>query len=232
LELIQRKDDFLSIASHELKTPVTSLKAYTQLLRQDSKESGDSKREKMLSKIEAQADKLTHLVNDLLDSSKIQNGKLVYDKHLFPLNDLVAEIVEETQNTITSHKIFLKKNAPLKVNADRERIGQVLNNLLNNVIKYCPTAENIIVSLEEKDHMAICSVEDFGDGIINDQQDKIFERFYRVTGNNLHTFPGLGLGLYIAREIVERHDGRIWVKSEPGMGSTFYFSLPIATSEN
>jgi signal transduction histidine kinase len=107
-----------------------------------------------------------------------------------------------------------------------------LSNLLNNAIKYCQDYKQIIVNLEKTGEMAICSVQDFGNGIIKAQQDKIFERFYRVTGNNLHTYPGLGLGLFIAKEIIERHHGKIWFESEEGKGSIFYFSLPIAVNQH
>ncbi len=232
LELMNRKDDFLSIASHELKTPVTSLKAYTQLLQMDAKENADIKRESMLSKMDTQVDKLTALITDLLDTSKMQNGKLIYNKYFFQLNDLVKEIVDETWSTTASHQIIIKKNIPLQLYADRDRIGQVLSNLLNNAIKYCQDCKQIIVNLEKSGEMAICSVQDFGNGIIKAQQDKIFERFYRVTGNNLHTYPGLGLGLFIAKEIIERHNGKIWFESEEAKGSIFYFSLPIAFNQH
>lgn len=230
LELVNRKDDFLSIASHELKTPVTSLKAYAQLLQMDAMESGDARKEMMFAKMDAQVDKLTVLINDLLDTSKMQNGKLVYNKVAFRLNDHVRDIVNEMQTTVTSHKIIFNEEAQLEVCADRDRIGQVLNNLLGNAIKYCPDCKQLIVGLEKRDQMAVCSMQDFGNGIIKEQQDKIFERFYRVTGKNLNTYPGLGLGLYIAKEIVDRHNGRIWFDSEEGKGTTFYFSLPLAKS--
>jgi len=228
LELMNRKDDFLSIASHELKTPVTSLKAYAQLLQMDAKESGDNRKEMMFAKMDSQVDKLTVLINDLLDTSKMQNGKLVYNKAAFKLNDQVREIINEMQVTVTSHKIIFKEEAQLEVCADRDRIGQVVNNLLGNAIKYCPDCKKLIVSIEKIDEMAVCSLQDFGNGIIKEQQSKIFERFYRVTGKNLNTYPGLGLGLYIAKEIIDRHNGRIWFESEEGKGTTFYFSLPLA----
>jgi signal transduction histidine kinase len=228
LELMNRKDDFLSIASHELKTPVTSLKAYAQLLQMGSKGMEDRKRELMISKMEAQIDKLTALITDLLDTSKMQNGKLFYNKTFFNLKDLVDETMDEMQATVTTHEINASGNTFLPVYADKDRIGQVLNNFLNNAIKYCPDCKKIIVDVENKNGMAVCSVKDFGNGIIKDQQDKVFERFYRVTGKNLHTYPGLGLGLFIAKEIIERHSGKIWVESEPGNGSIFYFSLPLA----
>jgi signal transduction histidine kinase len=231
LELVNRKDDFLSIASHELKTPVTSLKAYTQLLQMDAKENGDSKREMMFLKMDSQVDKLTALITDLLDTSKMQNGKLVYNNTFFQLNELIKEVVDEMKATNVYHNVIIEKNVPLQLYADRDRISQVLTNLLSNAIKYCPDCKKIIVKLENDAGMAICSVQDFGNGIIKAQQDKIFERFYRVTGNNLHTYPGLGLGLFIAKEIIERHDGKIWFESEEGKGSIFYFSLPIAVNQ-
>ncbi len=223
LELMNRKDDFLSIASHELKTPVTSLKAYTQLLQMDAIENADKRRESMLAKMDSQIDKLTSLITDLLDTSKMQNGKLIYNKTFFQLNELVKEIVDEIQVTNASHQITIEKNIPLQLYADRERISQVLSNLLSNAIKYCPDCKEIIVRLEKKGEMAICSVQDFGNGILKAQQDKIFERFYRVTGNNLHTYPGLGLGLFIAKEIIERHSGKIWFESEEGNRQYFLF---------
>jgi len=228
LELMDRKDDFLSIASHELKTPVTSLKAYTQLLQMEAKANTNERNELMLSKMDMQVDKLTALISDLLDTSKMQNGKLIYNKQLFPLNHLVEEIVEEIQINAIKHKIIIEKNTPVQLYGDKERIGQVLSNILSNAVKYCQDCEKIIVNLKQDGQRAICSVQDFGYGINETQRDKIFERFYRVTGNDLHTYPGLGIGLFIAKEIIERHDGKIWFESEVGKGTTFYFSLPLA----
>jgi signal transduction histidine kinase len=147
---------------------------------------------------------------------------------LFQLDEVVRKVVDELQLITPSHQIIIERNEPVKLFADRERIEQVLNNLLNNAIKYCPDSKKIIVNLKSNGPMAICSVKDFGNGISKDQQNKIFERFYRITGNNLHTYPGLGLGLFIAKEIVERHYGKLWAESEVGKGSTFSFGLPIA----
>jgi signal transduction histidine kinase len=228
LELMHRKDDFLSIASHELKTPVTSLKAYTQLLQLYFKDNTDIKRDLMISKMDNQVDKLTSLINDLLDTSKMQHGVLVYHKDLFQFDEVVKKVVDELQLINPSHQIIIEINEPIKLFADKERIEQVLNNLINNAIKYCPDGRKIIVNLKSNGSMAICSVKDFGNGIAKEQQNRIFERFYRITGNNLHTYPGLGLGLFIAKEIVERHYGKLWVESEIGKGSTFSFGLPIA----
>ncbi len=228
VELMKRKDDFISIASHELKTPVTSLKAYTQILQIESATSGDKKKKMMFSKMDAQINKLTALINDLLDTSRFQNGELSYTKQPFIFNNLEKEVVEEIQRTAPEYNIVIETNTILKVNADRERIGQVLRNLLTNAMKYCESFEKIIVKTERKDNKAFCSVTDSGIGIAITEHNKIFERFYRAAGENVYTYPGLGLGLYISKEILERHNEKIWVESEPGKGSTFYFTLPLA----
>ncbi|MEP6595054.1 MAG: ATP-binding protein [Ginsengibacter sp.] len=227
LELLNKKDEFISVVSHELKTPVTSLKVYTQILHMESIKAGDAKRENMLGRMDAQVSKLSSLINVLLDTSKLQNGQLKYTLQNFILNDLVKEVVEEMQRTTNTQQVHIEMNIPLEVYADRERIGQVLSSLLTNAIKYCDTCEEITVKAERHDGKAICSVKDLGIGIAKEEQDKIFERFYRVSGKNLHTYPGLGLGLYLSKEIIEKHIEKIWVESEEGKGSVFYFSLPI-----
>lgn len=226
-DLVYRRDEFFSIASHELKTPVTSLKAYTQLLLMDWKEGEDPQHKKMLERMDMQINKLTSLINDLLDTSKLEKGQLVYHKETFVLNDLVKEIIDDV--TITStHEVVFHSHSNSSVYADRDRIGQVISNFLTNAIKYAPDSREIIVSLKDVDHKVICSVTDYGNGIDPSEQRKIFERFYRISGNNLHTFPGLGLGLFICKEIIEKHGGKIGLKSELGKGSTFYFELPFS----
>lgn len=225
-ELVYKRDEFFSIASHELKTPVTSLKAYTQLLLMDATGSGDLQREKMLQRMNAQMNKLTVLINDLLDISRLQNGKLVYNLHTFEMKQLVTEIIDEIEPTSEDIKFVFNPDTNALVNADHDRIGQVLNNLLINAIKYAPDTKKIIITLVRKDNYIVCSVHDFGSGIIPDEYEKIFERFYRISGHNKNTYPGLGLGLYISKEIIEKHGGEIWVESEKEKGATFFFSLP------
>jgi signal transduction histidine kinase len=229
IELMNKKDEFINVVSHELKTPVTSLKVYTQILYMESIKAGDATKENMLGRMDAQVNKLSALINNLLDTSRLHEGQLKYIKQNFILNDLVKDVVGKLQGAADTKNIYLETNRALEVYADREKIGQVLSSLVTNAIKYCDAGQKIIVKLKRHDEKVICSVEDFGIGIAKDQQGKIFERFYKATGKNLHTYPGLGLGLYFSKEIIENHNEKIWVESEEGKGSVFYFSLPIVT---
>ena len=227
-ELVYKRDEFFSIASHELKTPVTSLKAYAQLLLMDAKAANDEQNIKMLSKMDYQVVKLTSLINDLLDTSKLQSGTLVYYQEPFQLKKLIPEIIEKLKPTAPDYEFILESNTNAYVNADRERIGQVLMNFLTNAIKYGGNSKKIIIELNEKNNKIICSVKDFGKGIIPEEQDKVFGRFYRISGKNMNTFPGLGLGLFISKEIIENNGGKIGVTSEKDKGSVFYFELPVS----
>ncbi len=231
-DLVYRRDEFFSIASHELKTPVTSLKAYTQLLLMDAEGAGDSQHKNMLERMDMQINKLTSLINDLLDTSKLENGHLVYNKEVFSFHDLVKETITDIKPTALENEVIFQNKTHAKINADRDRIGQVLNNFLTNAIKYAPDGKKIIVALNQQNGKVVCSVQDFGKGIVSEEQEKIFERFYRITGHNLNTFPGLGLGLFICKEIIEKHGGKIGLESERGKGSTFYFELPVVQEVN
>jgi signal transduction histidine kinase len=227
LELMNKKDEFISVVSHELKTPVTSLKIYTQILHDESIKEGDTKKESMLARMGIQVNKLISLINDLLDTYKLQDGQLKYVKEDFELNELVKEIVGKMQKIKNTKKIFLQTEGLFEVHADRDRIGQVLSSLLSNALKYSDSGDEIIVKTEKQNGKVICSIRDNGIGIAPDQQAKIFERFYRASGENLHTYPGLGLGLYISKEIIEKHNENIWVESNEGKGTVFYFSLAL-----
>ncbi len=227
-EIEKRKDEFISIASHELKTPVTTLKILTQFLKQKAKVKNESEQLKYLDKMDNQVDKLTDLISDLLDLTKIQAGKLELHKKIFNLNDLVKEISEDIQALTTTHKIVVKADLKDAVLGDRDRIGQVITNLLTNAVKYSPKGSDIILKSENKDGFARVSVTDFGAGIDKEYQKSIFEQFFRV--HNDATYPGLGMGLFISNQIIQRHDGKIWVESEKNKGSTFYFTIPIPTN--
>ncbi len=225
--LQQQKDDFIGIASHELKTPVTSIKAYTQVLERMLLKKGEEKEASMIHKMDAQINRLTNLIGDLLDVTKINSGKLQFNDRPFDFNDLVIEILEELQRTTDTHTLVKNLAQNAVVFGDRERIGQVITNLITNAIKYSPNADRVIVHTKIKGREITLCVEDFGIGIAEDKLNKVFEQFYRVSGDMQHTYPGLGLGLYISAEIIKREHGLIWVNSNQGKGSSFYFCLPI-----
>jgi len=222
----QQKDNFLGIASHELKTPLTSLKLYSQFLEKNLRKQNDDKNADVAKKMDDQINKLTSLVNDLLDVTKIQNGKILLNKSDFDFDELVQEIVTEQQMS-TSHKIYVDSEKIGNIYGDRHRISQVMSNLIGNAIKYSPDSDKIHISAKATDEDCVLfSVRDFGIGIPADKKDKVFEQYYRVSGSKEHTFPGLGLGLYISSEIIKRSGGRIFVNSIEGKGSEFCFEIP------
>jgi signal transduction histidine kinase len=180
-----------------------------------------------LNRMDKQIEKLTSLISDLLDVSKIKTGSLTFHKEEFEMNNLIKELVEEIQMIHPEHKIFFENDAKLFVYADKDRIGQVLINLITNAIKYSPQKGGILVKSTTDQNNLMVSVKDEGIGIDKDYQEKIFERFYRVEGKSEKTFPGFGIGLFIASEIIKRHGGNIGVSSNRGKGSRFYFSLPL-----
>lgn len=225
--LVKQKDDFISIASHELKTPVTSIKAYTQVLYNIFREQEDKTTAEMLAKMDTQIDKLTKLIVDLLDVTKIEHGNLQFRKEHFPFNRLVQDLVEDIQRTAHQHRLTLELAPDISVYGDQDRIGQVITNLLNNAVKYSPDADKVIVRTAIRQGELVFSVQDFGRGLSKKDQVKVFERFYRAGDPRYETYPGLGLGLYISAGIIQRHRGKIGVESKKGNGSTFYFSLPV-----
>lgn len=223
----QQKDDFIKMASHELKTPVTTIKGYVQLLLKMHGAGNDAFLSSSLLTIDKQVGKLTKLITDLLDLTKIETGSLHLNNERFNLAETVKEIVCDLQTTIQTHRIILLELADGYVHGDKDRISQVINNLITNAIKYSPGANSIIVELCEKDSNLVVSVQDFGIGIAQQEQHKIFERFYRVAGKDEKTFPGFGIGLFIVNEIISKHNGKVWVESEKDKGSKFYISLPL-----
>jgi two-component system CheB/CheR fusion protein len=227
--LMDRKDEFISMASHELKTPVTSLKILAQILQMRLEKEGNIAASDMLIKMDRQINKLTRLISDLLDATKANAGQLhmQYDKESFDFNELVKEISDEMQRTTKTHIIEQHLSDTKIITGDKNRIGQVLTNLITNAIKYSADTSRIIISTTHDGNNIKCCVQDFGIGIPASEQQKLFTRFFRVTNAETSTYPGLGLGLYISNEIIKRHSGSIEYKSEEGKGSTFCFSLPI-----
>lgn len=226
-ELSKQKDDYFALASHELKTPVTSIKAFTQILQMKFDAEGNNDAVFMLGKMNKQIDKLSQLISDLLDTAKMENGKMHYNMESFDFNDMVNEVVSDVQPATRTHSLNTNLAETENIFGDRERIGQVITNLLSNAIKYSPLANNIIIrSTSDAEHITL-DVEDFGIGISEENQSEIFRRFFRVSGHAEDTFPGLGLGLFISAEIIKRHEGTLNVQSTKGKGSTFTLSLPV-----
>ena len=227
MELEQKKDYFISMASHELKTPLTSMGVYSQLLKKRLAKQQYDEAWQFSEKIDQGVLRLNNLVTMLLDVSKISAGKLDFKMEAVDLNALLKETVSLMQDLSQKHDIYIEGKIPEKVNGDANRLSQVLINLLTNAIKYSPAHGKIIVSLKNENNKAFVSVQDFGIGIAEKHLGRIFERMYRVPEGELVTYPGLGIGLYISSEIIKRHRGKIWVKSKIGEGSTFSFTLPL-----
>ncbi len=220
-----RKDDFINMASHELKTPITSIKLYTEMLMQRVKKINDETVQKAVERIGVQTEKLHELVVELLDVSRIQTGKLSLKLEEFRLDELAREIIEGVQKPTQSPIRLVCKNK-VTVKADKLRIYQVLANLLSNAIKFSPEEKPITVRISTKGRKVLVEVKDRGLGIAKSKHAKIFERLYQVTDAPDTKYPGLGMGLYVAKEIIERHKGKIWVESQQGKGATFIISLP------
>lgn len=228
VNLQKQKDEFIAIASHELKTPFTSIKAYNQLLLKTVDPAG--KAYIFAAKAHENSLRLGKLINDLLDVSKINAGKLVYEKHEFEFSEAVSESVDTVKHTSGTHRIIIEKSVNLNYYGDRFRLEQVIINFLTNAIKYSPDADKVIVRSEVLKDNLVVSVRDFGIGIKKESINRLFERFYRVD-NTAMRFQGLGLGLYISSEILQQHKGSFWIESEPGQGSTFYMGLPLSPQE-
>ena len=228
-ELMNKKDEFMNVASHELKTPVTTMKAYLQILNK-RKDLSDTESRKFIEKASNQTEKLISLINDLLDVTKIHAGKMVYHRSILDLSEVIDEVVLQVQVTASTHRLVVENNVSVLVCGEKHRLEQVVNNFLSNAIKYSPKADQVIVSLVVEGKYAKVSVRDFGIGIPKDKQELVFDRFFRVQESS-RQYEGLGLGLYISAEIIERHNGRVGVES-CGEGSEFYFVLPVVTLED
>ncbi|MEP6594476.1 MAG: ATP-binding protein [Ginsengibacter sp.] len=226
--LLKQKDDFIGMASHELKTPVTTLKAYTHILEEMLKKRGDITELTIIKNVDKQVTRLSSLVTNLLDVTKMISGRLESNQSNFKIDLLVLEVIKDLQLTIDK-KISLQLSAgAYDVYADKDKIEQTISNLVNNAVKFSPAADSIIVRTFVKNNEVHLEVEDFGIGIKEENIKKIFGQFSRVEDDFEFTFPGLGLGLYISSEIIKNEGGKIWVESKEGKGSVFGFLLPCS----
>jgi len=226
-DLSRLKDEFLSIASHELRTPVTSIKGYTQLAKTLIRENDLATSEEYLDIALDQIERMSRLILELLDVSRIETGRLEIRREPIRWPDFVRDLVHRHHTAVSNRKFNVDVNgAQSMVSGDRDRLEQVLGNLIENAVKYSPDGSDISVHVEDRGDQVVTSVCDRGIGIPSDELSQVFERFHRGRQVSSTNYGGLGLGLYITKQIVERHGGAIWVESREGSGTTFSFSLP------
>ena len=227
-EAVRERDEFLALASHELKTPAATLSATAQLLQRQLARQGSLEPEQLarsLDRLQEQSQRLARLINRLLDVSRINSARLTINLEPTDLASLVAEVVAACQMTTARHTILLRRPDELRAMVDRDRITQVVSILIDNAIKYSPEGGQIEVDLSRMRDEACLSVRDHGVGIPEDRIDRLFERFYRAHDGD--QFSGMGLGLFVARHVVELHGGNIEADSPPDGGACFIVRLPL-----
>lgn len=226
-ELQRLKDDFISMVSHELKTPLTSLSALLQIIALDPNNTDSGFLSGAIEKSIKRVKSMTAMINNFLDISRFESGVMQIDKSLFDLNTLITEVLDEVRLTIKTHRIVFTGVGSIDVYADRDKINSVISNLVNNAVKYSPEGKAVEVHCSKADGKITVSVKDEGVGISPGEKGNIFDRYYRVKNPNKYHIGGFGIGLYLSAQIVGLHAGKIWVESEPGKGSVFQFTLPI-----
>jgi two-component system CheB/CheR fusion protein len=222
-----RKNDFIAMVSHDLKSPLTAIQAYMQLITFKVKKEEDTFINSSLARVNASIKKMNRMINGFLTVSGSEEGQIYLELETFSMNGLLEEIVEESRFINPEVEILFTPGVALNVKADRDKIGQVLNNYINNAIKYSNKLKVVEVSMTALNGTAHVCVKDKGIGIKVHDMDKIFERYYRVKRMDTKSTPGFGLGLYMSSEIIKRHGGNVRVESEMNKGSSFFFSLPI-----
>lgn len=222
-----RKNDFIGMVSHELKTPLTSLNGYTQVLTAKAIQNNDAFAINALSKVNKQIHMMKSLINGFLNVSRLQSGKIVLQKNNFLLDVLIHDLIDEFKFTSPTHPIYFEPCKAIKIRADLEKISSVVSNLISNAIKYSPIGSPITVSCEVCEPQVKISVADQGIGIPEEDKSKLFDRFYRVNHKTTQHISGFGIGLYLCAEIVKHHQGEIWVESTMDQGSVFSFTLPL-----
>ena len=224
----QQKDEFVSVISHELKTPITSISGFTQILIQKTTSKNDQESLKYLERIEFYTHRLTSLITGLLNSENLRAREFQFKDKVFSLDDLVSQTVEDLRQSIPTHSLIIRGKTRKQISADPERINQILINLILNAVRYSPNSNKVIISTRVKKLTAIIAIRDYGIGISKENQQHIFDRFFQVKSPKKE-LSSIGLGLDISAGIIKHYGGQIWVKSNEGQGSTFYFSLPLKT---
>lgn len=231
-EMENQKDEFIGFVSHELKNPLATIKGFAQLTIRSSKQHKYEQIEGYADEINIQSDKILELINDLLDITKIEIGKFTYNNEIFNIHELFKEVILHQRMISPKRTIELKGYANKTFFGDKYRIRQVVVNLLTNALKYSPDTTGIIVKMMMQKDSLVIKVTDHGLGIPKNEQLQIFDRYYRTRAVQGKKSEGLGLGLYISKQIVKQHHGKIWVKSQPGKGSTFFVSLPVNSQKS
>jgi signal transduction histidine kinase len=226
-ELDLLKDQFITVAAHEIKTPVTAIKGFAQTLAR-APGACAPKYHKALETMVQQSDRIDALVRDFLDVSRMRWGQVKLTLEPIDLAALVREVVARKAAAAPRHPMVVTRADTVRVMGDRDRLSQVMESLLDNAVKFSPGGGEVMVDLRREEGRVVVSVQDHGVGIPKDRQEHLFERFYRAHIGTPYDYGGLGVGLYISREIVRQHGGDIWFESEEGKGSTFHFSLPLA----
>lgn len=226
-EAVRVRDEFMSAAAHELRTPVTTIKGWAEILSRANNRNDKEKR--ALAIIDTQTERITSLLNDLLAVVRLRPGPPVLERVRFDLAALARDVSQRLDATTELHDVSFDSSGPLPVVADMGLISDVLGHLLENAVRYSPSGGPVEVKAEERDREAIVSVHDYGVGIESERQEHVFEPFYEPVPAGVPGYLGIvSLGLHLSKQIVEAHGGRIWFVSEPGQGSIFYFSLPLA----
>lgn len=223
----KQKDEFAALIMHELKNPVSTINGYLQLIQAHLAKTGDKKVLEYARIMKEQVYRLTSLINGLLNSTHIRAVGFNYNYSVFDIGELIRETVASVQTNCTTHTLYIKKNVSRYIKGDRDRISQVLINLIINAIKYSPHADKVIIRAEIVINKVVVSVQDFGFGISKENQKRVFDRFFKINGSQKDTYYGIGLGLDISSQIVRHHKGRIWVESSGKKGSLFSFSIPL-----
>jgi len=230
-ETEKKKDEFISIVSHELKTPLTSLSALVQLAGSKLKDNSDDFLSGAMEKAGVQVKKMAAMINGFLNVSRIESGKISIDRQLFNLEEVITDVIKEAELTATTHQLRFAPCGAVQLFADKEKIASVITNLLSNAIKYSAKGSPVEINCAVTAGTVRVSIKDQGMGIAKQDQGQLFERYYRVEDDHTKYISGFGIGLYLSAEIVRRHEGTIGVESEKGAGSTFYFTLPLTGAD-
>jgi len=223
----QQKNDFISMVSHELKTPLTSISAYVQLMQ--SRSLTDTFVANTLAKVQKQIRKMSTLISSFLNVSRLESGEIQLNLSHFDLNKLIHDLVEDLRLIYPTNRIDFEEGDAKLIYADKDKIGSVISNLISNAVKYSDQKSTILVQSATRENEIYFSVTDHGIGIQAHDLGKIFDRFYRVESHQTETISGFGIGLYLSAEIINRHNGKIWVESKYGEGSIFHFEIPLVS---